>query len=349
MFKKITLQGKVELAKDLAVMLKSGISINEALASIEEQARSVVFKKIIHKVRKEIETGIPLSEAFGKEKEEFGDVFISLLKIGEASGTLVESLSFLADWLERSNDLKRDISAAMLYPKIVFTATFLLGGVLSVFILPRLIPLFKSLHVKLPLATRILMSFSLFVQESWFSVFLGIIVFFIIFSLLNRIRSLRGFFHLIYIKIPFLGKLTIDYQLALISQLLLTLFKTGLSINESLDITSKSTTNIRYQDSLEWIKDRVNKGTTISEAMNNYPMLYSKNIVNIIATGEKSGTLDNSFAYLAEFYSKELNNKIKRLPTIIEPALLVLIGLVVGFVAISIIMPIYDLVSSVSK
>jgi len=169
------------------------------------------------------------------------------------------------------------------------------------------------------------------------------------FILLNKIKVIKRFFHLLYIKTPFLGDLMIDYHLALIFQLFSTLFKSGLPINEVLFITSEVTTNVHYQESIEKIKKRVGKGTMISQAMEAYPTLYPPNVVNIVAVGEKSGTLDDSLTYLTKFYLKEVHNKTKKLPTVIEPVLLVFVGFVVGFVALSIIMPIYQLTSGLSR
>ncbi|MGB2762495.1 MAG: type II secretion system F family protein [Minisyncoccales bacterium] len=347
-FNRISSQEKVDFTKNLAIMLKSGIAINEALASLADQTKSKTFSRVIYKVKSKLEMGTSLSESFAKEEKTFGNVFISLLKAGEASGTLEGSLSFLADWLERNHDLQQEIKAATLYPKFVLSATCLLGGGLAVYILPKLVPLFDQLRVELPLATRILLAFSLFVEKYWFLVLLGIIGVMIAFILLNRLKRVKRFFHLIYIGMPFVSGLMIDYQLALISQLFSTLFKSGLSISESLSITSEAATNILYQESIEKIKNRVATGTTLSQAMQGYPKLYPKNMINIVAVGEKSGTLENSFIYLSEFYSKEVKNKTKKLPTIIEPVLLVFIAIMVGFVALSIIMPIYELTSGIS-
>ena len=269
--------------------------------------------------------------------------------MGESSGTLEENLSFLADWLERDHDLRQEIKAATLYPKFIFGATFLLGGGLSIYILPNLVPLFDQLRVELPFTTRMLLAFSLFIQKFWFLVFAGIIFLIVGFIFLNKIKSVRRFSHLLYIKMPFVKGLVMSYQLALVSQLFFTLFKSGLPISEALAITSEAATNTHYQESIQQIKDRVGKGTTLSQAMSKYSKLYPKNMIGIIATGEKSGTLDTSFDYLSEFYSKEVRNKTKKLPTTIEPVLLVFIAIVVGFVALSIISPIYELTQGLSQ
>jgi len=349
LFTNITSQERVDFTKNLAVMLKSGVTINESLNVLAEQSKSGAFRRIIQGVQREIEKGIPLSEAFAKEEKVFGAVSIALLRAGEASGTLEENLSFLADWLERNHDLREEINAATLYPKIVLAVALILGGGLAVFILPRLVPLFEQLQVELPLPTRILLASSVFIQQYWFLVLAIGIAAIIIFILLNRLRPVRRFLHLLYIKTPFLGSLLVDYQLALISQLLSTLLRSGLPIRESINITAGAATNLRYAESVRRIRERVEKGTTLSSAMQAYPQLYPKSMVSIIATGEKSGALDDSFVYLTEYYSKQVQHKTKKLPLTLEPILLVLIALVVGFVAISIIMPIYELTGSIGR
>lgn len=348
-FNKISSQDKVDFTKNLAVMLKSGITINEALSSLSGQVKSKNFKKIIKKIKDEVEMGISLSTVLINYKKIFGNAFLGIVKAGEASGTLEENLSFLANWLERNNDLRKEMNAALLYPKIILVATIALMGGLSVFILPKLIPLFSQLKIQLPLATRMLLAFALFVKEFWLLVIFIILGIYILFRLLNKIRFFRRFFDLLYIKMPFLGTFFVHYQLALISQLFYTLFKSGLSIGESLVITSEATTNIHYQESIKKIKESVNKGTSLSEAMNEYPKLFPANLISIIHTGEKSGTLDSSFMYLSEFYSKEVSIKTKKLPIVIEPLLLIFIGVAIGFVALSIIMPIYELTKGLSK
>jgi len=348
-FSRISSQELVDFTKNLSAMLKSGVVVNEALSSLLKQAKSKKFRQIIQKIKSEIEAGTSLSEAFGKEEKVFGQVFISLVKAGEISGTLEKNLNYLADWLERNNDLKQQVRASLLYPKIVLAAAVIIGGGLSVLVLPRLVPLFKSLRVELPLATRILMSTSLFIEQYWYWVLLGLVAFFITLFLLNKIKLVRRFFHFIFLKMPIFGHLITDFQLALVSQLASSLFSSGLVIDETLSITSTAATNVLYQESMEQIKGRVDKGVKLSEAMKGFPNLYPPNMINVIATGEKGGTLDKSFSDLSDYYTKEVNNKVKKLPTTIEPVLLIVIGLIIAFIAISIIMPIYELTQGIEQ
>jgi len=349
LFSSVSIQGRVDFAKSLAIMLKSGIAIDEALLSLAEQSESAQFKKIITRVRTDIENGIPLSVAFGREMQTFGTIFVSLVKAGEESGTLQANFVFLAEWLSRNADLKREVAAATLYPKLVFGAATLLGGCLAIFILPKLVPLFGQLHVELPLITRMLLAISLYLQKYWlFSVF-GIACMGILLLFSNRVYAIRKAYHFVYIHMPFMGPLLRNYQLALITQLFGMLLQSGISINDSIDIVAEAVTNIQYKETIKDIQSSVVKGTSLSIAMENHITLFPRLFVSIVAVGEKSGTLVNSFEYLAEYYTKEVNAQAKKLPTIIEPLLLIFIAMMVGFVALAIIMPIYKLTGSITK
>jgi type IV pilus assembly protein PilC len=349
MFSRITIQERVDFAKNLSIMLQSGIAINEALAGLADQSTDAKFKKIIYSVRDDIENGTPLSEAFQKQVRIFGTIFVSMIKAGEQSGTLQGNLQFLSQWLSRSADLRREVTAATMYPKLVFGASILLGGGLAVFILPMLVPLFTGLDVELPLITRILLAVSLFVQHYWLVTGVGVVAVFVVASYSGRVKAIRRVLHGWYIKMPFVGSLLRNYQLALLTQLFGTLLRSGLSLNESVEIVSQAATNVRYQDALITVKKATEKGTTLSESMATFSTLFPKIVLNIIAVGEKSGTLVNSFDYIADFYTKEVNAQAKKLPTIIEPLLLVFIAVIVGFVALAIIMPIYELTGSISR
>lgn len=349
MFSRISNRERVFFTKNLAVMLKSGITINEALAILADQTKSRFFKKTILGILNDVENGNNLSEAFATHEKLFGPVFISLLRAGESSGTLDENLSFLSDWLERNNDLRDDIRTATLYPKFVFFATAALGSWLALYILPKLVPFFAQLKVKLPLSTRLLLGFTLFLQTHGKLLSVGIVAGGAAVLFINRIPAVRRIMHNFYLHIPVFGALTRDYQLSLVSQLFYTLFKSGMPLNEALGIISRAATNLAYQDSLADVKRHVLGGTSFTDAIRNYPALYPKNFLNIVATGEKSGTLDESFFYLSEYYVKEVKNKTKKIPTSIEPILLVCIAAVIGFVALSIIMPIYQLTSGLTQ
>ena len=348
-FFSIGVQERVDFSKNLSVMLRSGISLNDALSSLGEQAESKRFSEVIYNVRDDIEKGTSFGTALEKEQKIFGPVFVHLVKAGEESGTLEENLYFLSDWFERNADLRREVSSAMLYPKIVFSAALLLGGALAVFILPRLVPLFGQLDVELPLVTKVLLFMALFIQSYWPLVLIALIALSLLAVLLNRIVFIRAVLHRAYLNVPFIGKLLRNYQMALVTQLFGTLLKSGLSLSESVGIVEAAATNVHYQRSLVRIQKNIIEGTTLSRSLKDYPMLYPRMLINITEVGEQSGTLSDSFVYLAEYYTKEVNAATKKLPTIIEPLLLIVIAVMVGFVALAIILPIYKLTGSITR
>jgi type IV pilus assembly protein PilC len=348
-FQYIPYREKVDIAKNLAMMLTSGVPINEALVSLEAQTRIHSLQIILKQIRMDVEAGTSLADAFGRHDNVFDPVFISLIKTGETSGTLDENLQFLSKWLEREYNLRQELRAATLYPKIVIVLALLLGGALSIFILPRLIPLFTQLNVDLPLVTRILLAMSLFIQQYWLFIIIGIIIFIVIIIALMRVPIIKKAVHVSYLYMPIFGRLIQQYQLAIISQLLYTLMKSSIPMGTALKIVGTATTNMYYKQSFDEIHNRIIGGTKLSDAMETYSHLYPRHMITIISVSERSGTLDEALLSLSEHYSKEVLLLSKRLPTILEPLLLVAIAGVVGFIAISVILPIYQLTQGIAQ
>ncbi len=341
-FQKIPSQEKVDFTGSLAMMLKSGVPINEALKSLADQSRSRLLSTVLADVRARVESGSSLSQAMEKHERLFGSVFISMVKSGEVSGSLVENLSFLASWLEREHELTTDIRAATLYPKIVIAAAVIIGGILATVILPKLLPFFEKLHVDLPLSTRTLLAVSRGVQAYGFFIAAGILILIPAAIFLMRVENIRRFIHTRMLRLPIIGSITQTYQLAILFELLSTLIRSGVPIRETLASAGNAAGNLAYRDAFRSIARRVEQGTPFSETLVEFSHLFPKRIITMVATGEKSGTLDIVFSAMAEYYTKEVRSITKRLPMILEPALLVVIALIVGFIALSIITPIYQ-------
>jgi type IV pilus assembly protein PilC len=348
-FSRISVQERVDFTKNLSVMLKSGIAINDALATLATDIGSPRFREVLVRVRTDIENGTMLAQAFGKEVQVFGAVFVSLIRAGEESGTLEKNLSFLAEWLERHADLRREVSAATMYPKLVFGASVALGGSLAVFILPRLVPMFRDLRVELPLITKMLLAISLFIQDYWHLIAVTAVLAALGARALMRVAAIERAVHTLELRLPLVGAMLREYQLALISRLFATLLKSGFTLNDATPIVREATTNIRYRESIDHVASSLLKGTAFSKSIEGMPALFPRLVANVTAVGEQSGTLADSFHYLAEHYDKEVRSQTKRLPILVEPILLVLIALVVGFIALAIIMPIYTLTSNLSR
>lgn len=339
---------KVFFVKNLALMIKAGLSLREGVATIREQTHSKKFEKVLDNIIKRLDNGEPLGDSLAKHPEIFSGFFINMIRIGEASGTLEENLRHLTLQLEKSYDLKRKVTGAMIYPAIILVSTFGLGGALSVFILPKLIPLFRSLDIELPLSTKILLWIVELIQKYGLFALIGFIGFIVFIILISRLRPVKTVNHKILLKLPVAGTISRNVNLAFFSRTLGTLIKSGVSIVEALDITAGTLANVIYQSQSKEISLRVQRGEQISTYLKTQPNLFSTTFSRMIEVGEKTGNLEESLFYLAEFYEKEIDNITKKLSTILEPILLIIIGFIVGFIAISIITPIYQLTRGLS-
>jgi type II secretory pathway component PulF len=343
LFRKISQDEQINFAKNLSVLLRGGVSINEAIDSLANQAKPGLLRDVLFRFKARLETGTSLASAISEEGELFGKVFVSLVQAGEMSGALADNLEFLSVWLERDSRLRKDISGVLLYPKIVLAAVVLLGGALTIFILPKLIPMFTSLHVKLPLITVILLKISVFNQQYWPMVLAGIFLIWIAIYFIFKVEKMKFIYHHALVNMPYVKEFVIGYQLALFSQLMGTLLRSGITIDDALEIAYVGTANLYFRKALRNIIDGVRRGDSLVLSMKEYPELYPVNSMSVLAVGENSGTLEESFFKVSDFWTKDILDKTKMLPTIIEPVLLVIIALAVAFIALSIIMPIYKL------
>ncbi len=345
-FNQIKVQEKVDFVRNLSLLIKSGNPINESFALLGKQARNPALKNLLLRGKEKVEQGTPIHQVF-EEDDNFDNVFISFIRAGEESGTLDENLIFLGDWLERQNNLKKEMSSATLYPKIIIVFAFILGMGLSIFVLPNLVSIFEGLDVELPITTVILLWFTGLMENYGLYIIAGTIVLVIIFYFLLKIIAVKKMVDKIMLRVPIFGSLNQEYQLTIISQLGSILFKSGLPVRQTLAIISESVTNTQYGDSLRNIIEKVEKGTKLSEAVEKYPQLYPEVFISVVATGESAGSFGESLTYLANFFGEKVTERTKRLPVVIEPILLIFIGLFVAFIASAIVFPIYQITKGI--
>ncbi len=349
-FSYIPLMEKVLFVKHLQTMLKSGISLNEALEVIAAQTSSANFKRVVLNILERVKAGQSLSSALASNKRFFDPLFVNIVRVGEESGTLEENLRNLGNELEGRIELGRKIRAAAFYPSIVLFMTFGMGLVLAYFVLPKIRRLFESLNFDMPLSTKILLWLADVFDKYGLLIVLAMILSAILLWFLATRRFTKPFSHWFLIKMPILGRIVIHYNLAMINRILGTMLKSGLTIDQALTITSETTKNFVYKRRLELALPEIQHGKQLSDVLAGFRQskrhpLFPLLVIKMISVGERSGRLDESFAYVAEYFEKEVDNATKNLATVIEPLLLVFVGLVVGFLAVSVITPIYQITS----
>jgi len=345
---RISLRDKTMLASNLAIMLKSGLAITESLDILVDQSTGK-FRRIIQSISQSVMAGNSLSSSFAKFPKIFSAFFINAIQAGESSGNLENNLSNVAKQLTKEKELIDKIKGAMFYPLIILILAFVIGIALAFFVLPKITPIFTALKVDLPITTRFLIWFSDLIQNYGF-IMIAILVGFIIFAIwLTRQKFFKPVSHFLFLRLPIISKLSRYKNISQFCRTLGTLLRSGLSLDEALQITEKTVSNYYYKKSIAEIGGRISQGGTLSENLAEYSKYFPRLAISMIRVGEKSGSLEEEFFNLANIYETEVDNTAKTLSTAVEPILLIIIGVIVGGLALSIITPIYKITGSVYR
>ena len=338
---------KIQFVKRLAFLVRAGIPIETCITTLESQATTRSGKKFFKDLLERVRHGAPLSRALKESHKSFGGPAWSIIRVGEESGTLSEALGQLVVILESSAATRSKIIGALLYPVVIACGTLALTGFLVLYIFPKIIPVFTSLKVPLPFATKLLIGLSVFVRSNFFwiciSVVLGVLVLFLVIKFSERFRLWGS---KILIKTPFIGRIVQIYILARISALLATLLQSNMKIDEAVALIEEAVTYPVYKEFFATAKNDVSSGTHLSELCSRSRVLFPPLLTNMIAVGEMSGSLADALKNLSLIYESELEMSTKTLTQMIEPVVMIFMSALVGFIAISIITPLYNITSN---
>ncbi|MDP1689010.1 MAG: type II secretion system F family protein [bacterium] len=343
LFVRLPLKEKILFVNHLSIAVRSGMTLTQGLNMIKIQTQSRSFKKVLDIIIADVESGTFLSASLEKFKRTFGNLFINVVRVGEASGTLAENLKYLSDEMKKSYEIRKKIRGAMLYPLIVFTVAILISVGLVVFVVPKFVAIFAQQKAALPLPTTILINISNFLRDDWMyaiGIMLGIIV---LFRILLRVQFTHYYIHRTLLMLPILGTIMIKFNMSSITRILALLLNSGVKIVEAITITSDTNDNLVYKRALEVSADYSKRGEYLSKYFSTRSDLFPLIVTNMIAIGENTGNLVENLRYLAGFYEEEVDDFSKNLSSIIEPFMLVILGGIVAFIALSIILPIYQL------
>ena len=337
-------------AKRLSFLIRAGVPMLESINVIKKQTKSSGEIKVFNKVITDVSNGQSLSTSLSNFRGVFGNFAINIIKAGESSGTLIQNLTYLADELKKKETLRKKIMSAMLYPLIITIATFGITGLLIIYIFPKILPIFQSLNAKLPLSTRMIIGLSNIVRHDGLYIFLGLFILITaIIVLIKKVPKAKFIFHGLILRIPLMGTIALNYNLTNATRTLGLLLKSGISLTEALHITAQTTENMQYKKAFEDISRGVVKGKNVSHIVGQLPSVFPSMLEHMISIGERSGNLSNTLIYLSEYYENEFDELTKNLSSSIEPALMVVMGIIVGFVAISVITPIYEITNNLKR
>lgn len=344
LFDRISVQDRINFARHLSLVVKAGLPIFEGLKIIQAQTDSPILKRVVESLIEDINNGKFLADGLQKYEYLFGDFFINIVRVGEASGTLAKNLLYLADELGREKALRSKVRSAMIYPLVILIATIGVSGFLTFYVFPKLIPVFGGLNVQLPMTTRMLLTALNFLREYGFYMLGGLVVFIVILRIvLKRVMPVRYILNRLLFFIPVVADLTVSVNMVNFTRVFGLLLKSGVKIVESITITKDTFNNLVYKGVLVSASEEVRKGGQLGIYLANYKRLFPPLVSGMVHIGESTGNLEENLAYLAEYYDGEVDTKLHSLTSLIEPLMLLVMGLLVGFVALSIITPIYTI------
>lgn len=342
-FLHIPLREKILFTKNLALTLKSGVSLVNGLHLIRRQAKSKMFQRILDSLIKDAESGLFLSVGLEKFQGVFGDLFVNIIKIAEVSGTLPENLIYLGQELGKQDALRKKVKGALVYPVIILIATVVIAVAMVVFVFPKILPLFENAKMELPLTTRLLIKASALVSGYGWWLLIGAILVMIGFRFVLKILPVRFLYHRFLLFMPILGRAMVNYNMANFARTLGLLLRSGVKIIEALNIVSAATANLVYRREFQTAGERIRRGDFFSKYLEERSRLFPPLLMNMIEVGENTGNLTENLSYLGEYYENEVDDFVKNLSSILEPVLLLFMGGIVGFIALSFITPIYQL------
>lgn len=336
-------------ARQFATMVGAGVPLVRCLTILGQQCENPRFRDIITKVRQDVEAGSNLSKALAGHPKVFSNLFINLVKAGEAGGILEEILSRLANYLESSEQLRQKVKGAMTYPVVVSAIACLVVIFLIVFVLPTFETIFKDMgDAKLPLPTRMLLGLSAFMNQYLILIVIGSVAGFIgIKKFFESERGIRLFDNNI-LKVPVIGMLQKKVAVAKFTRTLGTLIASGVPILQALEVTADTAGNVVIADAVNKTRASIREGESISEPLK-ASTVFPPMVVQMIAVGEETGELDKMLTKIADFYDQEVDTAVKGLTSVIEPIVIVFMGIVIGGIVMAIFMPMLELVNSGTK
>ncbi len=337
----------VMVTRNLGSMLVAGLPLSRSLSVIERQSKNPRLKGVMVDVRERINKGSQFYEALAAYPKVFNDLYVAMVRAGEESGGLSESLTTLSEQMERSSSLKKKIKGAMIYPAIVITILVIIGVLMMIFVMPSITGTFKSLSVELPTTTKVLIGMSDFMVAHTvltLASMIGSIVAVIYFFRTHVGHRVSSY---VVPKLPVIGKIAKEVNAARTARTLSSLLSSGVDVMRALKITEDVVQNLYYKEIIAEAALRVEKGSPLSGVFIEREDLYPVLVGEMILVGEETGDISHMLHELALFYEGEVEQKTKDLSTIIEPILMVVIGASVGFFALAMISPIYSISDSI--
>jgi type IV pilus assembly protein PilC len=346
LFNSVSSSDLVIFTRQLSSMLSSGLTVMRALEILKDQLQNQTMIEITTSVISDVSEGKTLAESIEKYPKVFNHIYISIIRAGEKSGLLDKVLLRLADNLEKQSKLKSTIKSALMYPAIVVILMIAVMVIMMVFVMPQLTLLYQNLNVPLPLPTLIVVGISNAFVTLWPLILGAFFLLIIVYTRWSKTTDGRLIIDSLKLKLPIFGKLSEQSILAEFTRTLGLLVGTGTLVVEALLETAETTGNVNYKNAIMAVSKQVEKGVSMGDALATYP-LFPPLLIQLVRVGEQTGKVDESLGKASEYFEREVDMKVKTLTTAMEPFIMIVLGIAVAFLIISVITPIYSLISSI--
>ncbi len=342
-FERISRKDLVLFSRQLAIMFNSNVPPIDALQTLARQTKNPAFKEKIIKLAEEIEGGVSLSQSLALYPNLFSSFYVSMVKSGEAIGKLPETLNYLADHLEREYHFRSKLIGTMIYPSLVLIVFLVVLAAMIFFIMPQLIEVLEEIGGELPLITKITIAITNFLRK--FGGIIVLIFLLLIIFLFRYYKTKKGkeFFDRFFLKLPLIGEFLKKIYLSRFAENLSTLISGGLPIAEALEITGQVIGSDVYQKIVFETRDRVRRGETINSVLQRYPKAIPPFFIQLTIVGEKTGKIESTLMNVVDFYRKEIDRNLNGLISLLEPLVIIFLGLLVGGLVGSILLPLYQI------
>ena len=345
--KKITGADVSVFSRQLATMMSAGVPMVQAFDIVGRGHENPTMQELILTIKADVEGGTALADALKKHPLQFDDLYVNLVRAGEHAGVLETLLHKIATYKEKTESIKGKIKKAMFYPAAIVVAAIVVTAILLIFVIPQFESLFKNFGADLPAFTQFVVNLSHFVRDSWWMIVLGLIAFIVSFSnAWKRSRKLRHTVDRLLLKIPVIGMVLNKSAIARFSRTLATMSAAGVPLVEALDSVSGATGNVVYSDAVLRMREDVATGQSLQLAMKQRN-LFPNMVIQMVAIGEESGSLDDMLNKVADFYEEQVDNAVDAMSSLMEPLIMVVLGTLVGGLVIAMYLPIFKMGSAV--
>ena len=346
-FGSVKREDMVIFSRQLAVLLEARLSLNKALATLYEQTQNKTLKEAVYQIAQDVDSGLAFSQALERQGQIFSGFFVSMVRSAEVTGNLDKVIGFLADYIERESIIVGKAKGAMMYPIVILSLFGVVATIMVVYVFPQIKPIFESSGVELPFLTKILLGSSNFLVKWWPAVITALVV--MVGVALDYLRTDEGraFLDDVKIKTPGLKGIFVPLTVTRFANASTMLIKGGVPVAQAMEVVGESVDNVLYRDVLHDVSQDIREGMTLSASLAKHPDYFPALVAQMVAVGETTGQLDQMLARISTYYNRETDQVINNLVDLIQPIVMVFVGLLVGLLFAAVLMPMYKLTGSI--